>query len=288
MVSLAELLREGLPSAIFSAIAHPRTLNKRDIVRNLSSDWLAYIFGVTPLVRDVDKMLKMVVSMNDVIYQLVRDSGNVVRRSRVMVDTTSLIRSNSSNNSGGPSILLSNGGEHGGSIYGNPSITSYQTLIKKVWFAGAFQYWIPGLRDPGTDFQSVNPTDALSAIDIGLHISGLRATPKAAWNLLPFSWLVDWFVNVSDLFESADAMTQYGLVMPYGYVMGENKLITTTTYDFRNFAHLKHLGSVSSSIVATRQQRKRATPYGFGLKDVDLNPIQWSILAALGLSSGRR
>lgn len=282
LVALAELLREGLPSALFSALTTMGGNSKRELVRNLSSDYLNYIFGITPLVREADKLIKTVQKIDQYVTQLVTDSGNLVRRSRE-VHNKRMSTWNGYQPSYPASYRFYNG---------NTSLQDYTQVIwsqkrdQRVWFSGAFQYWIPGIKSPEEGDSPSSPSEFMADLDIRLGILGFRATPKAGWNLLPFSWLVDWFVNVSDLLEAADAMNRFGLVMPYGYVMCEEKLTSTTTVDTRSNG-LKY-GSVSSVVIATRQQRKRATPYGFGLKDTELNPIQWSILAALGLSTGRR
>jgi hypothetical protein len=281
LVAIAETLREGLPSDVFSAVAGYAGTSKRQMVGELAGDYLNLLFGVTPLVREIDKLIKTVEKVNTFISQLAADSGNLVRRSRVIEESVKTVKRSSTTTS--PRLVFRDGVLN---PFSPVPVTYYQTLETKVWFSGAFRYWIPGLQDQGTDFQSVKPGDYATSFDIARGVYGLRVTPKAAWNLLPFSWLVDWFVNVGVLFENADAMNQYGLVMPFGYVMAETKLTSTVTADFRN-SSWKNLGYVASSTTATRQQRERATPYGFGLKDVDLNPIQLSILAALGLSTLR-
>jgi hypothetical protein len=250
-----------------------------------AGEFLNLIFGVTPLLREIDKIIKTVSKTDQLIRQLVADSGNVVRRTRDIVDETTLIKTQVSNKYA--TIYDGNAQSEMGS-YNNKvtQVSTTQTLSKRVWFAGAFQYWIPGLKDPGTEFQSFDTQNWSQVAVLGRQLYGLQAPPKAAWNLIPFSWLVDWFVNVSVLLENADNINHYGLVMPYGYVMAETKLITTTSTNFAGTARAA-LGWVGSSTVLVSQKRRPANPYGFGLKDVDLNPVQLSILAALGLSTQR-
>lgn len=283
LVAVAELLREGLPSALFSGLVAMRSNSKRELLRTLSGDYLNYIFGVSPLVREANKLIETVQKVNTYITQLAADSGRVVRRARTIEETSTYLGSR--NDSQYPNIKLGGGGVL--SIHDRTPMTFSQTLITKVWYAGAFQYWIPNIQSSETGFQSVKPGDYATSFDIAGGVYGLRVTPKAAWNLLPFSWLVDWFLNVGVLFENVDAMTRYGLVQKYGYVMAQQTLVTTTTANFGN-SYPGVRGSVSSSVVISRQQRAQATPYGFGLKDVDLNPVQLSIIAAVGLSAGRR
>lgn len=284
MVAIAELLREGLPSALFSAVTMTGGNSGRQLVRDLSSDYLNLLFGVTPIVREIDKLIKTVQTIDQHIAQLVRDSGRAVRRTY----TPTMIRTRRGpvSRSKSPTLSLANGVFGLNAFVGRIPVEITETLDKRAWFVGSFRYMVPGVINQGTDNQSLPSSDLLRQADIRLQIAGMRATPKAAWNLLPFSWLVDWLVNVSDFFEVNHAFANYDLVMRYGYVMSEQTRTTTTTYDFRNTS-LSHLGSVTSTVTARRQQRRRATPFGFGLKDADMNPLKWSILGALALSNKR-
>lgn len=282
LVAIAEIMREGLPTQLFSAIASTKGNSKRDLVRSLSSDYLSYLFGFTPVVKEVDKLIKTINKMDQKLAQLDRDSGKLVRRSRVLVKpevkdvSTEFVntRVNLSSNVSCPSLT------HFAARESLP-VKIKRTLVREATFAAAFQYWTPDMTSLMLDNESRTQIAKARTLMRSDQL-GLRATPKAAWNLIGFSWLIDWFVNVSVLFENADAMTKYGLVMPYGYVMGESKLTTTVTVDLAGTSQAS-LGTVATTWIDTHQLRTRATPYGFGLKETDFNPIQWSILAALGL-----
>jgi hypothetical protein len=292
LVALVELLREGLPSALFASMTKVTDMRKSAYTRALASDYLNYTFGVSPLIREIDKVLSIVERAEKLIRQFARDSGRVVRRKRSVLDETTVLASKADFYSG--SLYFGNTSFNASNstnklIVPQGAVRATQTLHKRVWFSGAFQYWIPTDHVEGYSLQGIDPNPGGTAIDILATIAGIRATNAKMWNLLPFSWLVDWFVNVGTVLGNQDAFSKYGLVMPYAYVMCEQRLITTYTFEL-NRPEVKDYpqrGFVTNSFVSTTKQRNRATPYGFGVTDSDLNPIQLSILVALGLSDGR-
>jgi hypothetical protein len=118
-------------------------------------------------------------------------------------------------------------------------------------------------------------------------VLGTRLTPDVLWNLAPWSWLVDWFGNVGDVSSNATALSNDNLVMRYGYLT--KKVSVTYSYtcpDVRSNGH--KLGSVTTGLINTSLERRRATPYGFGIDLNGLSVAQWAILGALGLTKSPR
>jgi len=113
---------------------------------------------------------------------------------------------------------------------------------------------------------------------------GFDITPEVLWELVPWSWAVDWFTNVGDLIKNVSAFSTDGLVMRYGYIMEHS--IARDTY-----IHIGPTGFRSQSVfcepytfVCETKLRRRATPFGFGLNLEALTGRQKSIIAALGLT----
>lgn len=284
LTALLELLREGLPKMLFFAIVKNRSKGKTAITRAFAEDYLNYMFGIAPLIREIEKTIDLVEKAEVLIRQMVRDSGRLVRRRRTLLEETSILATRNGVYAGSLSIP---GGIFNASsstqrlLPPNGYVTATQTLYKKVWFSGAFMYWLPSDYTDGT-------IDDGQSFDVLSHIAGLRSMPSTAWNLMPFSWLVDWFVNVGTIIGNSDNFQKYGLVMPYAYVMAEQRLITTYSFDMNNpFAGYPNRGTIGNSHVNTRKQRSRATPYGFGVTDAGITPIQASILTAIGITRGK-
>jgi hypothetical protein len=110
------------------------------------------------------------------------------------------------------------------------------------------------------------------------YLLGLResnASNAMWWELSPFSWLVDWFVNVGSVLDNRHMFDDLGLVMNYGYVMVEQIRSTTTTI---RTSDGETFGSQARFVL---KSRRRANPFGFGVTDSALSPFQISILGAL-------
>lgn len=111
----------------------------------------------------------------------------------------------------------------------------------------------------------------------------LGVTPNAAnlWELVPYSWLVDYFTNAGTVLSNLSYSGVAGMGMDYAYCMAETS--TTTHWSWVGPYFGSEIRTSCTKYVRTKQ-RIRATPFGFGLKPEDLTPSQLAILAALGIS----
>jgi len=151
------------------------------------------------------------------------------------------------------------------------SVRRYCTL--DAWFEASYRYYIPELRN------------VKYPISLLQNMLGLRISPKLLWDLVPWSWMADWFLDLDDILAKADD-SQFGqLVTKDAYAMGRAIMNDMVDYKFKVSS-----SSGSRTIYGTaafplvRQKRVRGTPFGFGVHSSDLSPWKVSILAALGLS----
>jgi hypothetical protein len=157
-----------------------------------------------------------------------------------------------------------------------------ETIVKeKVWFVGRFRYFIP---DIGTSQWSKRATRALF---------GVNPTPETLYNLLPWSWLFDWFGNIGDIMSNISSNAVDNLTADYAYIMRT----VETTKRYTSISYWNTLGgegqfynipggsavlvAVDSTISKTRAA---ASPFGFGATFGGLSPYQMGIAAALGIS----
>lgn len=253
--SLAELYREGLPS-----------LPGRG--GNIGGEYLNYQFGIAPLASDIADLRQVASQSEALLAQYARNSGKHVRRRYSFpeeVSTTTQVSTNRGPNTVGnvgiPSFLAQPG-----------TLSQTTTTYKRMWFAGAFTYHLPaeGLGRK------------LAELD---HLYGLVPGVDTLYQLTPWSWLVDYFLNVGDVIENINAFAANGLVMPYAYVMAERRIVTRSTLQFKVWNGSRFVDtSVSDTVEFVAKRRIPATPFGFGLSVGDLTNKQWSILAALGIS----
>jgi hypothetical protein len=120
------------------------------------------------------------------------------------------------------------------------------------------------------------------------RILSVKITPSVLYELMPYSWLIDWMSNVGDVVSNWTAFMDDRLVMPYCYLMRETHVVrTATAYDvgLYSFGHKMHVSAVQETV---QKERVRGTPYGFGLSPESFTLKQWAILGALGLTKGPR
>lgn len=115
---------------------------------------------------------------------------------------------------------------------------------------------------------------------------GVKPGADTAWELLPFSWLADYKLSAGAAISNFSRFTSDGLVMKYGYIMGETT--QTTRYAWSGYI-CNASGSLSrrdlaATVVRTTKRRMLANPFGFGILPGDLSDRQLSIIAALGLT----
>lgn len=265
--SLGEL-REGLPSI------PGKTTFKEGKIGSIGSEYLNLEFAIKPTLADIAKFKKARLTQEKKLAQLYRDSGRMVRRRYTFppeVSTTTVRRQDV------PYVPP------------GTSLTSYEASVgdleivtrteNRFSFSGAFTYFMP--KQEGFA-QKMSELDA---------IYGIYPDAEALWNLMPWSWAIDWVSNTGDLIQNLTSFSQDGLVLRYGYIMCHTLVRVDMTWT----------GNLSDGDVLVpdrlhtqyryeRKQRRRATPYGFGLDFGAFTPRQIAIIAALGMSgaSGRK
>jgi hypothetical protein len=131
-----------------------------------------------------------------------------------------------------------------------------------VWFSGAFTHYYSRTPKEKAFFRSIQSARDVYGLDLSLEV---------VWNLLPYSWLADWQGNIGDVFHNLSRFSQDGLTMKYGYIM--------------RTAYVKHIytyGPSTFTLISSVKQRRKASPFGFGVALNTLSDRQWAILAALG------
>lgn len=235
----------------------------------LGSEYLNYQFGWKPFVSDLQKMYETYRKLDQRLAQIRRDNGRGIRRRVTLDDTTTTdVRTTT----GGWDLFPVPPGGYGFQM----TTTSTYTVSKKTWFAGRFRYYIP---DIGTSQWTRRATRALY---------GANVTPDVLYELLPWSWLADYFTNVGDIVTNLSPNAVGNPTADYAYIMETtSELHTWTTSGWV----ITKRGTVNFNITShnevTTKTRGVATPYGFGIKWDGLNNHQLGILAALGISRSR-
>lgn len=120
-----------------------------------------------------------------------------------------------------------------------------------------------------------------------MRLYGLRPSPSVVYNAVPWSWLVDWFTNLGHVIENVEPGVADRLAADYFYVMRKRSRVKTreasgTFYRSPDGSPVSiHVSQVAASVSKTRIS---GSPFGFDVKQEDLNGTQLAILGALGLS----
>jgi len=111
-------------------------------------------------------------------------------------------------------------------------------------------------------------------------------TPETLWDLTPWSWAVDWFSSFGDVLHNVGDWAKDGLVMKYGYVMEHSSVTDAYTWAGPS-GFISRVNPTPLTVVSETKQRRKATPFGFGLTWSAFTKRQAAILVALGITKGR-
>lgn len=279
----AQILGElrDLPRMVKSTMELGRSLmsilpRRRLNISNPGDQYLNLQFGWVPFVSSVKKLIDAQESIDKRVKQVLRDNGKLVRRSTTVRSSTNQGQTTTVDGSGHMRPF-------GGGISGK---TTTQTIVTdRVWATFGFRYWLP---QPNPIYGDRTISDRLRRELLGGDVS-----ISTIWELTPWSWLTDWFVDTGSVLENMVSQQRYNLVAQYGSLMHQTDYTSVRSVvspiqvspDRGRYTQL-FPSSVSgtSSTVFTVKQRNPTGPFGNGFNFSGLNPYQLSILGALGLS----
>lgn len=239
---------------------------RANFFRSLGSEYLNLEFGWKPFVSDVRSFFKEFLSFNDRYEQLVRDNGKPVRRRGPIfsnIDTSSSTVTSGDGIDWNTPIFPT--WVYGGSS-GFQSIRTITTTVEQQYsFAGRFRYYL-------APFDTTRYNEQIARI-----VYGVDLTPRLLYELLPWSWLLDWATSIGDSLSNLLNSVQDGLVADYAYTMGTYRMTEETTV-------AGPLATTTSYSIQEIKARDQATPYGFGLNVSTFSSRQKAILAALLLA----
>jgi len=265
----------GLTRAILELKDFPQLVES---VRRLSqkkwdgvgSHYLGYQFGIAPLVSDVRKSAEAIINFDRHLEQFLRDSGRLVRRSVKTV--------NRSSNSGSNPVLAFGPAQPG---IKTRVTESYQDVVETTT-ASAFCLW---------EYFAGDPTGALashhSALAKADYVLGTKLDAATVWALAPWTWMIDWYVQIGSLLAYQQDVADHSLAMRRsGFVTTRERLVTAGANFQISFGDGVPQPKVPLAAVSrgVRYKRRKApSPYSLIKTWDELDSFQVSILAALGL-----
>lgn len=239
--------------------------------------YLTIMFGLMPLVRDIGGYLDTLGKGDKRFKQLIRDEGRSVYRRRELLHLAasgtyhnSSSTTTAGNTALGP-ILVSQCYAPG------IGITGTWNDSRRVWCAGRSRYMLP----PG-------PRDAAWLQELAERMLGARMGASTAYNLTPWTFVVDYFTDLGTFVEACDpAYIADKLVFEYAYIM-DTELKTSRDVGYQHCYTGKTGPATKVEAtryrITTRKARVSASVFGWGFSQETLSPAKMGILGALGLS----
>ncbi len=247
--------------------------------------YLNNVFGWLPFIQDLTQILHLGLRVDQEIARLRRLDAHPVHRRFVMLDEAYSINLQTVRSVGG------------GVAPGLSSECYYSASDPRCEFSDRLD--VRRVISFEGKFRALISTLSLNSPRFRSHLIGelTGALPDmyTVYQLMPWSWLLDWFVNAGEILKNATLMAKYHQIADYAYVMCEESYTTvrkcSTVINEGNY----HSGQLHPSPVVlegryiqTFKQRVAASPYGFGLSWQGFSPYQIAVLAALGLSRSER
>jgi hypothetical protein len=266
--------RQGINS-----FAQYKQAKKRPLSR--AADFhLAVQFGWLPLLRDIRKFVSAFKTKNKSLQNLIKHEGRSIRRERTLVSDDYSARPETTVNYSTPyatdglkPILVTQ-------CYagGNAKREIHRGVKTTVKFVGSFKYFLPS-----------GPRDGAWVKKMHRRIMGGQITPGVVWNLMPWTFLVDYFTTLGDFFEAGSRGVEDRLYCEWCYI--------TKEYSSWMEQHTtEYVRTASSGKTAPQKgvvrleclikSRARCGPFGIRIRD-SVTPKQQAIIAALTASKTR-
>jgi len=252
--------------------------SKTQLFRETGGQYLNVEFGWKPFISDVLKIIRAVKDSKKIIAQYDRDSGRIVRRKYYFEPRDPSVKTDVVGTRAN-FYFIGDGNPNFTDLYYKGNTDSRHTVtttsFERYWFSGAYTYYLDGADDARSRMSRYE--------ELANQVLGTRITPETLWQLAPWSWLIDWWVDIGTITGNAVAFSSDKLVLRYGYLMRETVVRRLHIQeDVKFYSGLN--GNITSLYTRTTKDRVRATPYGFGVDLESLSDSQWRILAALGMT----
>lgn len=247
-----------------------------------------YQFGWRPFIKDILDFVQAQKKLESHIRFARKNNGKWIKRNGTLRDevttTTSEITGYIT------PVLVSNLCWPPGSL---DKGTKTVVTTDKIWFEAMMKYYIAELE--------VDSCQSIWTSPLLRKLYGLDISPSLLYQVMPWTWLQDWFINIGDIVSNmSDTLMFDNLVAKYAYVMRHRSM--TVMYDsvkpLRSREPNCTNGRITSwntarpgprprarvKFLAECKERAQASQWGFGNEGESLTDRQLAILLALGIS----
>jgi len=257
----AKLDVSGL-QAIYELRDLPRMLSKRALeFTKLGDRYLEYQFGWRPFVNDVQSLLFNARRISKQVDFILANIGKPIRRRL-------LVKEDVQNE-----IFLNRTGYPYSGCWATNDILSGKPRISSQWYHKGEVRTITKVVFSGEFVYSF--TDRIpSRKELELRLRGFEFTPSTVWELIPWSWLIDWFSNVGDVIHNLSREVADEQHTTYAYIQKHTR---------RDYKWSGCDGYYRPSVIRQfdTKVREATHPFGLALDRDSLTGSQKLIIAAL-------
>ena len=290
--TLFELARGDVPGILtnlrrhFDSISRMKASGIKSASQALGSEYLNNVFGWSPIIRDIQTAIDVLTSIDSLLFP--SDSS---RRSFKYTVASGAAQVSMQPNVGYFQPLMTGYSlDPAGCDWSLPHTgNSFQS-----WAGSCFGgiSWEDSLWTTARFATGMTPNGANNAhLDRAIDLLGLKITPSLVWELTPWSWLIDWFLNIGTVIENLSSLGLSNTILNYAYSTYRRKSLLTVGLDLKNFLTAStgntYQGGYQFACQIDQKVRIPASPFGFGIAGSSLSASQLAILSALGLARMR-
>ncbi|DAD51144.1 TPA_asm: maturation protein [ssRNA phage SRR7976310_15] len=177
------------------------------IIKNAAKGNLSWRWGVKPMISDIRKLCKFADAANQRLSQLrkLRDGETIKKRCHLRTGNVAT----------GPTRVLIH--SNGAILYAQRQVVSHHN----TWGSAEWKL-LPGSNLPKLSDADLDRFNKRVALGITTH-----GALEAAWELVPWSWLIDWFSNVGTMLQA----TNNSVGCTWGRICVMRTSESRTTYD---------------------------------------------------------
>ncbi len=295
LTTLLELVRGDVPGVLKQLRQHMKTINQlRQVTASglkgsasaVGGTYLENVFGWTPIMKDINAATQVLTTLDSLLFP----PDNTRRTfARVIHERNGTLTGNAPLNGSGLMQPLYEASHRG--LWENFRVGSYPASAGTAPSVFTARETID-IRCTARFNTSMSPTIQNNGyLDKMKVLVGLELTPEVVWNLVPWSWLVDWFANIGSVVENLGSIHMSNIILNYAYTTFRRETVSgvwskpTLSGGSTGFQSLS--GDFITEYTQSQKVRLKASPYGFGTALNSLSGDQWAILTALGLARQR-
>lgn len=251
------------------------------VPKNWGGSYVGYQFGVAPTHQDLMKAAEAVMQSDKIVREFAEQAKSIVSRRRKL--------QLASDSSEGSSLI---GMGLQGAVNVGP-VAVYRSLGSSTSRSLKCDTYLGYNRElrvfADFEFYVADPYGYTSRMDSYManaqKLLGSGTSLATIWNLTPWTWLSDWFLDIGSLLRYQQDVADNGLAARRsGFTIEDTYTASATLGSYSTSAYSNTLlGATTATCVEKRQWRYASSPYSMAF-NWDLSDFQTAVLAALGIS----